>query len=740
MTALKIIGISLLIFLVIAAGIFAGVAAGYMGGLPKLSAYKDLGHDQTSKVYSADGTVIATFHAEQNREIIPLNEIPKNVQNAVIDMEDERFYKHHGVDLKAIIRAVYANLRSREVSEGASTITQQYVRNSLITPEVTMSRKIKEAALAYQLEQKYSKDKILEMYLNTIYFGQGCYGVQTASENFFHKKAKDLTLGESSLLAGLVGAPNLFSPYTNPDLTYKRRAEVLSRLLKNKHITKKEYNASLKEPINVFPINLSETPTIAPYFVEHVKLTLIDKYGANMVYRGGLRIHTTIDLRLQGIAEDAIWNTLNEPGDPSGALASIDPKNGYIKALVGGRDFNTNKFNLATQSKRCPGSSFKAVALVSALENNIPPSRSYDASSPRYIKLADETWRVENYEGRQFSGSMSIIEATVWSVNVVYAQLAMDVGAGKVAETAQKLGVTSNVPPYPAIAIGGLPEGVSPLEMASVYATLANDGVYMKPIAITKVTDAQGNLIEQAKIEGKAVISKNVARTANNILKQVISRGTGSRADIGRPAAGKTGTAEYKQDAWFVGHTPDLATAVWMGYPEGSITMDYVHGYPPYGGSLPAIMWQRFMSAALEGVPPSDFPGAENIPGGGEVMVSICTESGLLANPACPSTKDKWFTAGQEPKDYCNIHTQPAQTTQPPADQPHDGSVSVAGVEGQSLGSATSILTGQGLVVVFSKQTSETVPKDYVISQSPGAGSSAQPGSTVTLVVSDGPP
>lgn len=738
MTALKIIGVSLLILLVVGAGVAAGLATGYMSGLPKLSAYKDLGHDQTSKVYATDGSVIATFHAEQNREIIPLNQIPKNLQNAVIDTEDERFYKHHGVDLKAIIRALYANFRSREVSEGASTITQQYVRNSLITPEVTVSRKVKEAALAYQLEQKYSKDKILEMYLNTIYFGQGCYGVETAAENFFHKKAKDLTLGESSLLAGLVGAPNLFSPYTNPELAGKRRVEVLDRLLKNHHITKKEREAALKEPIAVFPINLSETPTVAPYFVEHVKLTLIDKYGANMVYRGGLRIYTTIDLRLQSIAEDAVWGTLNEPGDPSGALASIDPKTGYIKALVGGRDFNANKFNLATQSKRCPGSSFKTVALVAALENNIPPTRSYDASSPRYIKLADETWRVENYEGGHYSGSMSLTEATVWSVNVVYAQLAMDVGAGKIAETAQKMGVTSNVPPYPAIAIGGLPDGVSPLEMASVYATLANDGVFMKPTAITKVTDAQGNLIEQAKLEGKQVINKNVARTANGILKQVIQRGTGFRADIGRPACGKTGTAEYKQDAWFVGHTPDLATAVWMGFPEGSVTMDYYHGYPPYGGSLPAIMWKSFMSRALEGVPVSDFPGVEQSPtqSGTEVMVTVCTESGLLATSNCPSTKDKWFTAGQEPKEYCNIHTQPPQ--QAPPDQ--TGYITVAGVEGQSIGSATSVLTGQGLTVVFSKEKSDTVPVDHVISQSPGGGTSVPPNSTVSLVISDGPP
>lgn len=638
---LKILGIGSLIVVVICVGVVSGVATGFMDGLPRLSAYKNLGPDQTSKVYAADGTLLASFHAEQNREIIPIKDIPFNMQKAIISIEDERFYKHHGVDLKAVLRALYANLRSGGVSEGGSTITMQYIRNSFITPEQTLSRKIKEAALAYQLEQRYSKNKILEMYLNTIYFGQGCYGVETASQNFFHKNAKDLNLQEAALLAGLCGAPNLFSPYDDPPLATKRRNAVLDRMVKYGYVKKNQAEEAKKAPIAVFPVNLSDTPSEAPYFVEHVKLTLIDKYGANMVYRGGLRVYTTLDRNLQRKAEDAVFGTLTESDDPSGALVSIEPKTGHVKAVVGGKDITTNKFNLATQAKRNPGSAFKTMALVAALENNISPNRTYDAGSPKYLKTAGETWRVENYEGGNYSGSLSLIEATVWSVNVVYAQLSLDVKPEKIADTATRMGITSSVPPYPAIAIGGLPDGVSPLEMASAYATIANDGVYNKPIFYAKITDAEGNILEQNSPKGQQRIDKNAARTANAILKQVIQRGTGTRANIDRPACGKTGTAEYKQDAWFVGHTPDLATAVWMGYPEGSVTMGYVHGYPPYGGSIPGIIWQRFMFAAHDGRPVNDFPAPETPIGVGDPKLNNPPPEQPDAPPAAPDAPEE---------------------------------------------------------------------------------------------------
>lgn len=667
---LKRIGIVLLLATIIAGGTVAGVATGYMGGLPKLSAYKDLGRDQTSKIFAADGTLLATLHAEQDREIISSADIPKNLQHAAVSIEDERFYTHHGVDLRAILRALYVNWRNKGVSEGGSTLTQQYVRNSFIKPEPTLTRKIKEAALAYQLEQKYSKDKILEMYLNTVYFGEGCYGIESASLTYFGKHAKDTTLDEGAMLAGLPGAPNLFDPYVNINLCTTRRNRVLDKMAAQKYITKKEAEAAKKLPITLkpAPVPTATAAGVAPYFVEHVKLGLIDKYGANMVYRGGMRVYTTLDMRMQTLAENAVFGTLNEPGDPEAALVAIDPKTGYIKALVGGRDFNTNKFNLATQALRSPGSAFKPIGLSAALENKISPNRTYNASSPKYLKVGGETWRVENYEGGQYSGSLSIAEATVWSVNAVYAQLALDVGAAKIAETAQKLGIMNPVPPYPAIILGALPDGATVLEMASVYATLANDGVYNLPTSVMKITDTEGNLIEQDKPVGKQAVSTDTARTVSGILQQVISRGTGFRANIGRPAAGKTGTAEYKQDAWFCGYTPDLACAVWMGYPEGSVTMGSIHGYPPYGGSIPAIIWQQFMSGALEGTPPTGFPEGGNVQYVNEPLkIKICVVSGLLATEWCPQTVDKSFDdPSQAPKNYCNIHTGPANPTPSP--------------------------------------------------------------------------
>jgi penicillin-binding protein 1A len=578
------------------------------------------------------------------------------------------------------------------------------------------------------LEKKYSKKKILELYLNTVYFGQGCYGVETAARTFFGKSAKDLTLAESALLAGLPGAPNYFSPYINPKLALQRRNTVLEKMVSQKYISRKEAEQAKKEPITVLPIK-TEEEIIAPYFVEHVKLSLINKYGANMVYRGGLRIYTTLDLRMQQVAEEAVYSTMTEPDHPSAALAAIEPKTGYIKALVGGKDFKNNQFNLATQAKRSPGSAFKTFTLVTAIENGISPNKTYDSSAPRNIKVPDGIWRVENYEGRQFSGPMSTKEAMVWSVNAVYAQLIMDVGAQKVADIAHRIGILTPVPPYPAITLGGLDEGVSPLEMASAYGTLANDGVYARSTAILKVTDAQGNIIEQSKSAGKQVIGKNTARIVNSILKEVINRGTGRRAFLGRPAAGKTGSAEYMQDAWFVGYTPDLSAAVWMGYPSGSIQMGTVHGYGPYGGGIPAIIWRKFMSKALEGVPWSNFIGGEEFPDKAVVRVTVCTESELLPNSYCPSTKVKTYPKGKEPTDYCNIHEAPEKVA-----------LQVPNVIGKPVGEATDVIAAQGLVVNKTYEANSQVPKDQVISQSPQAGTSVDNGTTVTIVVSSGPP
>jgi len=381
--------------------VILGIAfASFAKGLPKLENQAIKKSPQTSKMYAADGTLVTDFFVEQNRVIIPLSQIPIHLQHGVIAIEDKRFYEHRGVDLEAIARAFVTNLEQGQIAEGGSTLTQQYVKNALIQPERTLTRKIKEAYLASQVEKKYSKKKILEKYLNTVYFGVNTYGIETAAETFFGKAAKDLSLAESALLAGVIKSPNRYSPYTFPERALARREAVLRRMAEQKYITEEEVEAAKSEPLTVQPIIEKKVP--APYFADYVKRLILEdpKYGstpsqrANLVFKGGLRIYTTLDLKMQTQAEEAT-QLLNLPNDPSASIVAVDPKTGYIKALVGGKDFETNKYNLATQGKRQPGSSFKIFVLATALANGVRPTKIYQAS-PFTMKLPGKDWQVVN--------------------------------------------------------------------------------------------------------------------------------------------------------------------------------------------------------------------------------------------------------------------------------------------------------------------------------------------------------
>ncbi|MCL6472257.1 MAG: PBP1A family penicillin-binding protein [Firmicutes bacterium] len=566
---------------------------------------------QRSYILADDGTVLTRLYIE-NREDVPLESIPKYVQNAFIAIEDERFYEHHGVDFYGISRAFLANIRSGKIVEGGSTITQQYVKLSLGNTERTYSRKIREAILASKLERKYTKQQILEAYLNTIYFGQGAYGVEAASEVFFNKKVGELNLSEAALLAGITKAPDLFSPYTHPEAAYQRQAIVLDKMVEQGYITRAEAEAAKQNRPQLAPIK--PEPVIAPYFVEYVKQQLIKEYGVEKVFKGGLRVYTTLNIRAQNLAQDAINSTLNLPKDPQAALVSIVPQNGHIIAMVGGRDFSNIKYNLAVQGKRQPGSAFKPFVLITALKQGYGPNDVFDSSSPKAIQIGkpgryNPPWIVHNSEGSGY-GAMTLREATVKSVNAVYAQLVVKVGPQNVADTAHSMGITTRIDPYPAIGIGGLTVGVSPLEMASAYGTIANGGAHVKPVSITKITDAKGNIIKQTKTESSQALDPQIAYRAIDIMKGVIERGTATRANIGRPAAGKTGTNEEYRDAWFVGFTPNLVTSVWMGYPEAQVSMYNVHGSRGYGGIIPATIWHKFMQAQLAGTPALDWPAA----------------------------------------------------------------------------------------------------------------------------------
>ncbi|MBS3908474.1 MAG: PBP1A family penicillin-binding protein [Actinobacteria bacterium] len=693
-------------------------AAAVFTNLPKINNLGEVQDWQTTKVYAADGTLLTNLYYEQDRVSIPLSEIPIHMQQAVIAIEDERFYKHKGYDPEAIGRAFFTNLSSGQLLEGASTITQQYIKNTAISREKTFDRKIKEAYLAYQLEEKYTKEQILEKYLNTIYFGHSWYGVETASLNYFGKKAKDLTLVETSLLAGIIKSPNRFSPYSKPVEAKARRDLVLAQMARLKFIPSEQYEQATKTPMQVKPI--SKPSTVAPYFVEDVKQRLIKEYGANIVFKGGLRVYTTIDLKMQKHAENAAWSILNRPTDPSVALVAIEPKTGYVRAMVGGKNFEESKVNLALR-RRQPGSAFKTFVFASAIENGISPYQTY-SSSPALIDIPGSTpWKVNNYVEGSGGPPMNIQEGLVKSVNTVYARLIMDVGAENVVETARKMGISSQLNPNPAIALGGLTHGATPLDMASAYGTLADGGKHTKPISIIKITDATGNVIAETKPKPEQVINEATAFLVTDVLEDVLRRGTGTRARISRPAAGKTGTGQEYRDAWFCGYTPDLSVAVWVGYPKGQISMKNVHGIRVSGGSFPAQIWGKFMSSALKDRPYSNFTK----PKGGIDYTSVCSETGLLANRYCPDIEKRPFLSEKTPKKKCDKHAKPSITEIP----------NVVGLsEKEAVERLEKIHFGYAVMYAVDNHA----PRGMVASQTPAGGERARQGATIQIVVSAG--
>ncbi len=709
-----------------AGGLFVWFYTGI--GLPKLSALKEYRAAQNTKIFSANGRLLTELHGEENREIISIEQIPKAMRDAVIAIEDSDFYHHSGINWKAVIRALWANIIKGSVVQGGSTIPQQYVKNAYVGTKRTLFRKIQEAHLAYQLSKKYSKNKILELYLNDIYFGQGCYGIYTAARKYFNKDPRDLGLSECAMLAGLINSPSYYDPYQRPQAVIERRNHVLKRMHRLGYISARELQSAQNEPLNVSQVVSTYTPPPAPYFCDYITKLLRRTYGDQKVYRGGLRVYTTIDLNIQEIAERTLLKYLKPESGPDAAIVAIDPRTGYIKAMVGGKNYYKSQFNVAAEGGRQAGSAFKVFVLTRAMADGISPETTYDASSPKIIRLPDGgKWVVRNYDGHG-SGSMTIRTATIRSVNVVFAQLIMDVGPSRVADLAMKMGILREVESNPAIALGGLKNGVTPLDMASAYSTLANNGVHAIPRSIYKVTDADGNVIDEYQPETSTIIDTKVAARVNQILKQVVSSGTGRGAQIGRPQAGKTGTTEDHADAWFVGYTPDLVAAVWVGYPQGRIPMPGM-----CGGDLPATLWRVFVSQALKDVPPTDFPlpseeVATSSPQETEnetITVRICEDSGLLATPYCPKTRSKEFKRGEEPTTFCHIHTGVAETKVPD-------------VVGMTEAQARVALSQAGYTTLVVKKPSQSVPAGLVMSQTPSAGTRYTPGNPVTIIVSSG--
>jgi len=640
------------------------VAYYYINTLPALEELTPSPIAQTSKVYAIDGTLITEFHAEENREIISFNDMSPYIKDAIVAVEDKRFFEHQGVDYIRIIGAFIADLRAGQWVQGASTITQQYVKNIYFSPEKTFRRKVNEALIAIQLERYYTKNKILEMYLNTINFGSGAYGIEKAAELYFGVDASELTLPQAALLAGLVRAPELYSPFNDIEKAKLRRDLVLQLMYEQELINTTEYLNALATPIEinesgVVNVNHSES-RIAPYFVDFVKRNLYDqKFTDYDVFKGGLRIYTTLDIDLQKKAKEAIKKVFPEDIVPSYSLVCSDPQNGYIYALIGGKDYNISKFNIAIQGKRQPGSVFKVPVLIESIKQHISPNNTFNPNGPITIDMEEgPDWKVDNYGGQKFDvDKMSVIDGTIHSVNVVYAQLMMEVGAENVEKLLNEMEIY-DIGSNPAIALGGLETGITPLDVSKIFSTLASGGFYHQPVCILKIEDAQGNILYEYDPDkneaNKKVLEEAEAYYITQILKKVIENGTGKGANIGRPAAGKTGTTSDFRDAWFAGYTPELVTVVWMGYPDSNKSMEPINGRVVVGGTYPADIWREFMFSALEDSPVTDFkkPDRELID------VKICTASNLLTTFWCPEETNQWriFIKGNEPKDICNIH------------------------------------------------------------------------------------
>jgi penicillin-binding protein 1A len=660
----------------------------YINELPDVEQLANYKPNLTTKIYDINGEIIDEFYIER-RTFVPLSDIPKNMVNAVIAIEDTDFYKHWGISIKGTIRAIFANALAGKAAQGGSTITQQLAKTIFLTREKKISRKIKEALLALEIERRYSKDEIMQMYLNQICYGHGVYGIDLASKLYFDKKASDLTLEECALLAGIPKAPSHYSPFINPIRCLNRRNLVLARMAEEKFITKQQAKEAMAKPLGITKKRPNEK--YASYFVEYIRQILEPSYGS-LLYKGGLKIYTTIDKNMQISAVDSINSHLaqfdiNKASETlkqsknskiiidtstiknvQGALVALDPKTGQIRALVGGRDFKKSQFNRAIQAKRQPGSSFKAIIYTAAIDQGFTPADILEDSPAVFYndgrdwqligKTTDysdipadfkqktdfkdpmKIWTPQNFY-KKFRGKVLLREALAKSINICAIKILDKIRPATATAYAKKLGIKSPVAPYLSMALGSFV--VTPLEITNAFATLANQGVKTEPYAIIKVCDNSDNVLEEHFPKSEDAVSIQTAYIMTNLLKGVIQRGTGWKAkELGRPAAGKTGTSNDFIDAWFIGYTPQLVAGVWVGYDDYSPLGD-----KKSGGVIACPIWTDFMKNALKNSPVLDFPIPPNI-----VFVPIDARTGLVAIDQDKNSYMEAFLKGTEPKDF----------------------------------------------------------------------------------------
>jgi penicillin-binding protein 1A len=628
-------------------------------------------------VFDVRGRVLHEFYRE-NRSPVPLKGIPRNLVNATLSTEDRSFFTHWGVDLWGVARAAATDLLHRRRAQGGSTITQQLARNLFLTHERTFTRKLKEVALAIELERNYSKEQILEMYFNQIYFGEGAYGVEAAAKTFFGKPLSELSLAECALVAGVPANPSLYSPRRQPKAALSRRSKVLRNMLVTKAISQVEFDNAMHAPLGVTPVRYDNDR--AAYFVEMVRLHLDEKYGSNAVYEGGLRVYTTLDMELQQLAERSLEKqltaleselklkqtrasftaaaTTNAVGERTpylqGALVALDPRNGYVRALVGGRDWNHSNFNRATQARRQPGSAFKPFVFTAAMDNGFKPTDIVVDEPVSFPGGDGKPYEPGNYD-HTFRGPVTLRYALQQSINIPAIKLLRKVGVSLVASYARRMGIKSPIGQNLSLALGS--SEVTLIELTSAYAVLANRGVRNEPLFMLKVEDRSGNILERNAPRPFEVLSEGTAATMTSMLQSVMDHGTGYPArarGFMLPAAGKTGTMDEYMDAWFEGYVPSLVCGVWVGFDEKRAIG------PGMTGARAALpIWTDFMIGATRGTPPESFP----VPSG-TISRLVCAESGMLATDICPNTTSEIFAEGSEPSEYCTTH--PGRPLQPP--------------------------------------------------------------------------
>jgi penicillin-binding protein 1A len=617
--------------------------------LPPVSALETFQPIQGTKIYDDNDELLTEFHVER-RIFMPLTRIPKSLKDAILATEDRRFYSHWGIDPVGIARAIYQNYRRGRIVEGGSTITQQLTKVLFLTPDKSLERKLKEAILALELERRYSKDRILEMYLNQVYFGHGAYGVEAAARTYFGKSVSEISVQESALLAGLPRAPSSYSPFEHADAARRRREVVLRRMVEFGVLRDAEGTRLAKTDLGLIPPERRRTT--GQYFLEYVQQALEAKYGADMVFKGGLRVYTTLNPTMQLAAEQALRDGLRaleartakpRPGEhPEGAVITVEPQTGYVKAIVGGYDFFRSEFNRAVQARRQPGSAFKPFVYIAALEAGFTPASRIDDAPVTYVVGANNVWKPENYD-RKFRGSTTLQQALEESVNIVTVKLQERVGINRTIQVARRLGVGSPLGLNLSLALGT--SDLTLLELTSAYGVLANQGVWMPPTAVRYVTDAHGKLLEEHVPEGREALSPEMAYVVTHMLRGVVERGTGQGAKVlGRPIAAKTGTTNDYSNAWFIGFTPHIATGVWVGYDRPRSL-----GRDETGGRTAVPIWTAYMAKVLGDSAREDFPVPERVS-----LVPI----DLDPSNECVRVVTMAFVRGTEPSVSCGPRRQ----------------------------------------------------------------------------------